>query len=404
MEHPIYKFQQDNADAIEKVLAEYRGTEAWNTAQKAFYKIVRSFIHGGMEEMPDEELNKHFERAITTTEEDITTYLDLSNAALKTEKDVNSDYYLTNVAHHRHDKYFATNQSCPITGQGNGDKTLYARFDAQNLYKRYPVNATSSMPERVKESPFPTWDSIVKAMTDRATFDATFDLTHKEQADMVFAVTSEIDWAKEDGYLFMTPPLFAGTVFSPALYSVYFFGPNNNIYFFVTADGQGNPQAPFVGLVHDAKSQDEIVYYSVNRYAFSYLSNAANPARYWMTMHDENLLDYTLNIETFFPDHTNSPYIEVNANFSAQVSPEKIKYFTHVPGLSTIMIIQKGTLMKDLIAAYFPDKTSVELWKAVGAITGDNKWLNALKNIGLNAMSDIFASHVWLEKPTVVAS
>lgn len=403
MEDTIFNFQQNNAADIENVLAKYRGTDEWNKAQNAFKEIIRTYVHGGMKNMSDDELNKHFEQAVTATQLDVNTFLNKSNSVLMSQRDASSPYYMVNVEHHRNDVNFATNQSCPITGAGK--QRLNARFNAQNLYQRYDVNATSTMPPRIAKSSFPNWGSIATAMTDRTAFDKTFYLTNSQQADAVFAVTSALDWSKVQGALFMTPDLFDGAVFSPALYSVYFFGADagalKNIYFFVTADGQGNPEKPFIGLIQEATDADQIVYQSINRFAFSYLSDAANPVKYWMDANDAQLLDYTLNVQTFYPGHTDTPYIEVNAHFSAQVSPSQIAYFKDIPGLSTILLIQKGTLMKDLVKAYFPGSTSAQLWEDLGVLTGNQKWLNDLKAIGLDAMSDIFASNVWEEKPVV---
>ena len=174
-----------------------------------------------------------------------------------------------------------------------------------------------------------------------------------------------------------------------------------NIYFFVSADGQGNPEKPFIGLLPETAGAALLVYASVNRFAFSYLSDAANPVKYWVETQDAGLLDYTLNIQTFYPTHTDTPYIEINAKFSAQVSAGDIAYFKDIPGMATILLIQKGTLMKDLVKAYFPDSSEAQLWEDLGVLTGDGGWLNDLKAIGLDAMSDIFASDVWEEKPVV---
>lgn len=403
MAHTIFKFQQDNATEIEKILAKYRGTEEWNLAQKAFQEILRNYVHGGTTNVSDDELNKHFEQAIITTQADVNTYLDKSSAVASTQQDPSSPYYIVNVAHARNDQFFATNQTCPITGKGS--QTLNAKFVAQNLYQRTTVNASSVLPTRLLNSPLPDWNSIVAAMTNKANFDATFDLVDPSQSEEVFAITSSIDWNKAQADLFITPDLFGGAVFSPALYSIFFAGADENafknIYFFVSADGFGNAQKPFLGIIKQPLDKIQPVYESTNRSAFSYLSNGANPVKYWMDVKDENLLNYTLNIQSFFPDHMNAPYIEVNADFTAQVSPQEIAYFKDIPGMSTIMMLHKGTLMRDLVKAYFPESTSAQLWEDIGALTSKHEWLNDLEAIGLDAMSDIFASNVWEEKPEV---
>jgi len=119
MEHTIYKLQTEQAVQIENVLAKYRGTPAWETTRKAFHEIIRTYIHGGVKNMTDGELDEHFERALVTTESDVKTFLDKSSAVLNAEKNTSSPYYMVNVAHERHDDYFAVNQTCPVTGMGN---------------------------------------------------------------------------------------------------------------------------------------------------------------------------------------------------------------------------------------------------------------------------------------------
>jgi hypothetical protein len=403
MEHTIYKIQTEQAVQIESILAKYRGTEAWETTRKAFHEIIRTYIHGGVKNMTDKELDEHFERALVTTESDVKTFLDKSSAVLDAAKNANSPYYMVNVAHERHDDYFAVNQTCPVTGTGS--KKLEAKFEAQNLYQRYPINATTVMPPRVANSHFPNWATIVTAMTDKTTFENTFAL-NADEVEEVFKVTSALDWNTAQGALFITPDLFGGAVFSPALYSVYFMGaPNSlmNIYFFISADGEGNPEQAFVGIVNTKSAPQKNIYNSTNRFAFTYISSPLNPVRYWLDVNDDNLSDFNLGVQVFYPSHPD-PYIDVNASFSAQVSPGEIAFFTDIPGLSTIMLIQKGTLMIDLVKAYFPDSTSVQLWYDIGVLTGETGIVNELKALGLDLMSDIFGADVWTEKPTVIES
>lgn len=403
MEHTIYKTQLDKAAEIESILAKYRGTPEWEITRKAFHEIVRNYIHGGIKNMTDDEVDEHFERALVTTKTDVQTFLSKSSSALQSSKDTSSPYYMVNVAHERHDNYFAINQTCPVTGAGS--QKLEAKFDAQNLYQRIPINASTPMPPRVTTSPFPTWDSIVAAMTDRTTFDKKFALK-ADEADAVFNITSALDWTTAQGALFITPDLFGGAVFSPALYSVYFIGaPDSlmNIYLFVSADGQGNPEQAFVGIVNTPSTPQKNIYNSTNRFAFTYISSPLNPVRYWLDSNDDNLLDFNLGVQVFYPSHPD-PYIDVNSSFSAQVSPGEVAYFKDIPGLSTIMLIQKGTLMIDLVKAYFPDSTSVQLWYDIGVLPGETGIINELKALGLDLMSSIFGADVWTEKPTIVQS
>lgn len=405
MGHTIFKRQLEKADAIKILLDKYRGTDEWEKARKAFHTIIRTYVHGGSENMTDEELDRHFETALTVTKADMAAFEEHSSSALNAQRDPSSPYYLVNVAHTRHDVYFATNQSCPITGTGN--KTLEARFEAKNLYQKYPISATGTMPDRVVNGgPFTSWNSIVAAMTDRATFETTFALTDPQQASETFAVTSAIDWNAASGWLFVTPDLFDGAVFSPALFSVYFFradaGSPLTLFMIVSANGGGDPEKPFIGVVSNMADPEKNVYASINRFAFSYLSDAVNPIKYWMEISDDNLLDFNLGIQTFYPGKS-SPYIEVGSSFSAQAPLQDIAYFKDIPGISTIMLIQKGTLMKDLIKAYFPESTDVQLWLDIGAITEGPEWKMALEALGLDTMSAIFGANVWEEKPTVVS-
>jgi hypothetical protein len=404
MEHSIFKIQSEKEAEIKEILDKHRNTEAWEKSRKAFHEIIRAYVHGDMKSMSDAELDQHFERALVTTKDDVNAHLSSSTVDPESEQDVSSPYYMVNVAHTRNDNFFATNQSCPVTGTGK--QKLNAKFDAKNLYQKYPINAASLMPPRVDNTSFSSWDSIVDAMTNRATFDQTFSLTDPIQANEIFEATSVLDWNTAQGELFMTPTLFGGAVFSPALYSLYFFRSSQsspiNIFFFVTADGQGNPEKPFVGLVNKVSEPKKKVYDSINRFSFTYISNKENPTRYWLNMNDDNLLNFNLGMQLFYPTHPDLPYIEVNACFSAQAPMKDVAYFKDVPGLSTILLVQKGTLMRDLIKAYFPDSHLGKLWIEVGALTNGHEWEEDLLAIGLNTMSDLFASNVWQEKPTVI--
>ena len=410
MEHSIFKIQTKKKAKINRILHKYKGTEAWETSKNAFSRIMKSYVHGGMEGISEKEMNRHFERYITTTQEDITGYLELSKSLLKDPNDADSPYYMVNVAHDRHDVYFATGEALPIKGTGN--QTLNARFEAQNLYernsinaKKYPINPLN-LRKRIKASPLPNWKTIVESMTNRAAFDAKFDLVEKEQADAVFAITSSWDWKNSvQGELFMTPSLACGSVYSPALYSIYFFGADENapknIFLFVTASGKGAPEQPFIGIV--STTPKEHIYTSVNRFAFTYISSTENPVKYWMNINQDNLADFTLGIHTFYVGRPDVPYIEVNAEFKARVPIAQVRHFEKTPGYKTLLMLHKGTLMKDLVKAYFPNSSDVQLWEEVQALKGNHPLVNELKAIGLDILSDIFSAHVWEEKPTVVS-
>ncbi|MEM8909443.1 MAG: hypothetical protein AAGD05_16470 [Bacteroidota bacterium] len=404
MSFSIFKHQEHKKDEIEKILQRYRGSKAWSISQNAFREVMRNFVHGGHGQQGgnDDTLDGHFEHTLLLTKKDVEQYKKLMASLRGGDRDPHSPYYTLEVAHTRHDQFFATNQERPITGTGN--QTLDAKFNALNLYEKCPINATSAMPPRVEKSPFPTWDSIVNAMTDQRKFQEMFHLTDRDQANAVFDVTSALDWTTAQGELLITPNLAFGSVFSPALFSVYFFGPSQgapmNIFVFVTADGFGNPEKPFIGLVPDPSAPKKTIYASINRFAFTYLSSKQNPAKYWLEIDQDNPLNFTLNTLTFFTPHPNSPYIEVNANFSAHAPALEASLFRYIPGVSTFLMLEKATLMRDLVKAYYPDSTSLQLWNDIGAIKGTGI-LDELMALGLDLVADIFEHFVWEEKPTV---
>lgn len=411
MHPPIFKIQQDptKRQEIEKILNKYRPTEAWKTSRNAFGQIIKRHLHSGLSDMSEAELDQHFERALIITQQDVALYQNWADSLLANTENINSPYYIINTVHHRGDHFFAADEARPITG--TGDQTLNAKFEAHNIYKRVLINATSPIPKRVQAegSPFPTWASIVKAMTDKATFQEQFALTDPNQETELFHLTSNWDWSTAQGELFLTPNMAFNQVFSPALFAVYFFYNKavsaDTIFLIVSADGNGNPQKPFIGLVNDAATPKDKVYSSVSRFAFTYLSSPDNPMKYWVnrtgTKHDEQAR-FDLGIETFFPDRPKMPYIEVITEFCAQVPQEDIDFYQNVPFFMTFLMLIKGTLMRDLIKAYYPNSSSVQLWIDIGALQAGHPIRNELAAIGLDTLADFFDLFVWKEKPAVV--
>ena len=80
-------------------------------------------------------------------------------------------------------------------------------------------------------------------------------------------------------------------VFSPALFAVYFFGPEKgapkNVFMIVSASGTSEPEIPFIGIVNDPSTPKQKVYDSLSRYAFTYLSSTKNPMKYWIDMNGD---------------------------------------------------------------------------------------------------------------------
>ena len=411
MQPPIFQLQQnaDKRQQIDQILDKYQSTKDWQTSRQAFGKIVKQYLHGGLSEMSEADLDQHFRRALIITKQDVEHYQNWASQLLANKKDLNSPYYIVNTAHHRGDHFFATDEARPITG--TGDQTLNAKFEAHNIYEKFAINAQSPMPPRVADSPFPTWTSIVDTMTNEAQFQKTFALSDPEQEASLFAVVSAWNWDEVQGELFLTPDMAFNQVFSPALFAVYFFStasdPTNKVFLIVSADGNGTPTAPFVGLVNPADKPQQQTYSSTSRFAFTYLSSTDNPMRYWIDdlgAEAGEQIRFNLTIETFFPDHPKTPYIEVITEFCAQVPEADIGFYKDVPFFKTFLMLIKGTLMRDLIKAYYPNSSSVELWIAVGALQKGHPILNELAAIGLDALADIFDLFVWKEKPTVVGA
>ena len=152
----IFKKQTEMESEIQKVLDKFRGTEEWKKSRNAFHNIIRKFLYGENSTISDEELDQHFERALTITQNDIDQHLNRINSGQAGEKAPSSpDYYLVNVMHNRKDQFFATLATDEEHPTGTGNQTLNAKFKAYNLYQRFPINATSDWTKELPpNSPF----------------------------------------------------------------------------------------------------------------------------------------------------------------------------------------------------------------------------------------------------------
>lgn len=398
----IFQAQLKYESEIKKILDEFRDTLEWEISRIAFHEIFRGFVHGAHSSMSVEELDQHFERALTITRSDIEKFRHWTRNVIDSNAHASSPFYLANVTHSRNDQFFSKNEKCPITGTGN--KTLNAKFEAHNLYQRFPIHAGSRMPKRLKHSSFHRWKNIESVMTDRPSFDKAFALTHKEQGDEIFELVSGYDWDEVKGELFMAPELAFGSVFSPALFAVFFFGKEQgspkDVFFIITADGGGKPQKPFIGLVSNPSDSSKKVFDSTNRFAFTYLSSKENLLKYWLEMDEDTTQGFSMGIQTFYPNHPDTPYIEVISDFSAHVPHVDIEFFRKTPFLKTFMMLQKGTLMRDLIKAYYPNDSSLDLWRKVGALKRGHPRLNKKLAKILDEIADLFDIFIWIDKPT----
>lgn len=74
MNHFIFQAQLEKAQEINKILDKYRDTKEWQISRNAFEQIVRKHLHGGMSTITEQELDKHFERALIITKKDVAIY------------------------------------------------------------------------------------------------------------------------------------------------------------------------------------------------------------------------------------------------------------------------------------------------------------------------------------------
>lgn len=386
---------------IEGIKAEYRGTVEWNTSKAAFKAIMKNYVHGGASDVSDEQLEKDFELYVSLSKEEVEEFLK-TQTCLPKKGSEDSEFYMVNSAHQRHDRFFAENQPRRHIA-GSGTKYAHAAFTANMLLQKYPLSPSAAFPGRAKmaKNPFSSWQKLAQTLTDETKFSATFLFKDPEQAQAVFAVTKELDFSSSvRGQLFIAPTLKGGEVFSPALYAVYVLKASEaappSVFVVVSANAEGEPETPYVGLI----APDQEPYQGETGFAFTYLSTAKNLLNYQFVITDESPLSFDLVISTAFPDHPDQPYLTVRSAFVPAVSEQSVAKYRNSGLTRLILMIRKGALMRDLIRIYYPNSREVELWNDVGAIHG-TKFRNKLEAAGLNLAVGLFDRDLWLEKPKV---
>lgn len=394
--------QPPKPETIDQVLRDFRGTDAWNRSSAAFKQIMRNYVHGTDTSLSDEELDQHFEAFITLEKSDVDRFI-ADQSCVPASHSQPARYYLANATHQRHDAHYAKDPAHPLTGSGDGSQTLHATFSANMLLERHALTPNSEFPARMqlKGNPFTDWASIQQALGDRARFGELFHFQNPAQAEQVFAATQAIDWSQGSAELFIAPDLEGG-VFSPALFAVILLRPRPtaaiSVYLTVSANAGGAPQTAYVGLL--APKREE-AFDSFTGFTFTYLTTKTNLLDYALVMIDEASLSFELWITTAFPEHGDTPYLTVKTAIVPAVSEAAVESFTKIRASKLIMMIRKGALMRDLIAAYYPDASELQLWEDVGAITGDADLKRRLEAAGLTLAASLFERNLWLERPVV---
>ena len=392
---------------VDRVLRDHRGTENWTRSSDAFKEIMRNYVHGSHVKISDEELDSQFEAFLTLSDDDVDRFIRDQSCVPPAGTDP-SRYYMANATHQRHDPHFATDQPRPVTGTGDGSETLHATFSANMLLERHEIGPKVSFPARaqLEGNTFPDWSSISTGLSDRAHFDEDFDFVESAQADEVFTATSVIDWSQASGELFIAPELEGG-VFSPALFAIYLLRPSPgadpSVYLTVSANAAGDPETPYVGIIDQDFDRAE-AYGSITGFAFTYLSDTNNLLDYALVMNDAQSLSFELWITTAFPEHTEAPYLTVRTAVLPAVSDKDVESFTDVKAAKLIMMLRKGALMRDLIAAYYPESSELQLWEDIGALHGDPGFKTDLESAGLSLGANLLENSLWLEPPKVEAS
>lgn len=364
---------------------------------------MRTYVHGDNVTFTDEELDQHFEDYLTLSESDVKRFIE-DQSCLPASGSGPARYYMANATHQRHDSFYAEGQERPVTGTGTGDKTMHATFSANMLLERHEIGPTSTFPARAafKDNKFPDWASIQKVMTTRSAFDATFNLRDSAQAEQVFQHTQGIDWAKATGELYVAPELVGGKVFSPALFAIYLLraDPSSefSVYLVVSANAAGDPESSYVGLTTTTRERE---FESTAGFAFTYLSSKDNLLNYELIMNGHDPTSFVLWISTYFPHHPESPYLTVRTAVLPAVSEQAVASFKDAKGASIIMMLRKGALMRDLIAAYYPNAPELQLWEDVGALKNDPDFKERLESEGLTVGADLLEGSLWLEKPAI---
>jgi hypothetical protein len=218
----------------------------------------------------------------------------------------------------------------------------------------------------------------------------------------VFNHTQSIDWAKATGEIYIAPPLVNGKVSSPALFAVYLFRAEPSapfsVYFVISANAAGDPQSPHVGLISTTREKD---YESTTGFAFTYLSSKDNFLNYELVMEGEDPTTFVLWITTAYPDHPESPYLTVRTAFLPAVSEQAIASYKDTKGVGLIMMLRKGAIMRDLVKAYYPDASELQLWEDIGALKDSPKFKADLESAGITVAAGLFEDSLWLERPVV---
>ena len=394
------------ASQLERALRDQRGTEVWNSSSDAFKEIMRRYVHGDNHQYTDAELNEQFEAYLTLDKDDVDDFV-RSQSCLPRSGSGPARYYTVNATHQRHDAFYKKNAPTPLTGEGQG-KTLKATFTANLLLERHEIAKGTEFPSRAgkKGNLFTDWDAMVGVLTDGDSFNNTFHFRDPNQGEQVFGITSNIDWSRASGELYIAPKLADGKVFSPALFAVFLLRETDtspfSVYLTVSANAAGDPEISYIGLIQPGDARQQEPFFSDTRFKFTPLSDKANYLDYELVMTGENPTSYELWMTLAFPAHANRPYLTVRSIVAPTVSEEALRSYTDVKGADLIMMIRKGALMRDLVAAYYPDASELKLWEDVKAIKGDKEFKNRMEAAGLTVGADLFESHLWLQRPSVV--
>ena len=449
------------ASKIERALRHQRGTEVWNTSSDAFKEIMRRYVHGDNHTYTDADLDEQFENFVTLDAKDVKAFI-RSQSCLPPTGSGPARYYTVNAAHQRHDKFYQESPAKPLTGEGRG-KTLKATFSANMLLERHEISAATAFPERARypykkgsekrnKNPFTSWEALATIMSDEQSFlyeesvserasvsegasvaeeaDAPnappFYFRNSEQARAVLEASKGFDWSTASGQLYIAPQLSddKDSVFSPALFMIILLRESNeepfSMYVTVSANASGHPEISYAGLIRDntrgqeeqrdpagqaepqGQAEQEEPFLSDTRFKFTPLSNTTNFLDYELVLTGEDPTSFELWMTIAFPGHPDRPYLTVRSVVSPAVSETVIKSYTGVKSAKLIMMLRKGAMMRDLVAAYYPDASELDLWKDVGAIKNDSKFSDRLEAAGLTVGRDLLESRLWLEKPTVV--
>ncbi|MGB1700206.1 MAG: hypothetical protein ACPHRO_09650, partial [Nannocystaceae bacterium] len=247
-----------------------------------------------------------------------------------------------------------------------------------------------------------------------------------EQGRAVLEMSQRFDWSTASGELYIAPQLSddSDSVFSPALFMIILLRESDedpfSMYVTVSANASGHPEISYAGLVRDdsrgqAEQRDEAgqaedqadaervePFLSDTRFKFTPLSNTTNFLDYELVLTGEDPTSFELWMTIAFPGHPGKPYLTVRSAVSPAVSEAAIESYTSVKAAKLIMMLRKGAMMRDLVAAYYPDASELDLWRDVGAIKSNSEFMDRLEAAGLTVGRNLFESSLWLQKPTVV--